>query len=235
MGLPAQENSLSFSKKGPKTVVLLETHNRKLRELLDSNDKLDSMKASRKDTTWATIFECIRGHAGSVHTAIKKSWNCSCIKPHVAGLSLQKRSTGDDSDFSMAFNIPEEVHKPPIDAREVIISIKRETAKGAKASLPIPSPSPEDTPAPENYIGKLRNNFTQSSRQLNVVSRPAPSTSLSASPPLQTPLKDVTSNVGLNHCGPINKSSHGPPPSSLSDSMIRLVSIHPIIILQDVF
>jgi hypothetical protein len=207
-------------------VALLETHNRKLRELLDSNDKLDSMKATRKDTTWGIIFEYIRGHADSVHTAIKKSWNCNCTKPHVTGLRLQKRSTGDNPDFSMAFNISEEVHKPPIGAREVIISIKKDTPKESKTPQTSPIPSPGATPAQENYIGKLRTNFTQSAPQLNVVSRPALQTSLSASssPPLQIPLKDVTSNAGPNHCAPVNMNGNGTPPS-LTDSISRLASI----------
>jgi hypothetical protein len=207
-------------------VGLLEIHNRKLRELLDSNDKLDSMKASRKDTTWGTIFECIRGHAGSVHTAIKKSWNCNCTHPHVAGLRLQKRSTGHDPDFSMAFNVPEEIHKPPIRAREVIISIRKDPPNGDKTPQMSPSPSPGEIPPQENYIGKLRTNFTQSTPQLNVVSRPALHTSLSASPspPSPTPLKDVTSNAGPNQCTPLDMNGNGTLPS-LTDSITRLASI----------
>jgi hypothetical protein len=206
-------------------VASLEIHNRKLRELLDSNDKLDSMKATRKDTTWGTIFECIRGHAGSVHTAIKKSWNCNCTAPHVAGLRLQKRLTGDDPDFSMAFNIPEEVHKPPLHAREVIISIKKATPKEPKAAHLSPSASPGQVSAQANYIGKLRTNFTQSTPQLNVVSRPALHTSLSAgsSLSLQTPLKDVSSNAGSNHCSPGNMNGNTPP--SLTDSISRLAPL----------
>lgn len=212
---------LSFSKKGPKIVASLETHNRKLQELLNSNDKLDSMKATRKDTTWGTIFECIRDHAGSVHTAIKKSWNCNCTGPHVAGLRLQKRLTGGDPEFSMTFNIPEEVHKPPIHAREVIICIKKDTPEGSKTPRMSPSPPPGEMPAQENYIGKLRTNFTQSTPQLTVVSRPELHTSLSASssPSLQTPLKDVSSNAGPHH-GPSGNANGNAPPS-LSDSISR--------------
>ncbi len=47
----------NFSKKGPKTVASLAFQNRKLRELLDSNDNFESIKARRKNTTWGIIFE----------------------------------------------------------------------------------------------------------------------------------------------------------------------------------
>lgn len=213
---------LSFSKKGPKTVASLETHNRKLRELLDSNDKLDSMKATRKDTTWGTIFECIRGHAGSVHTAIKKSWNCNCTRPHMAGLRLQKRLTGDEPDFSIAFNVPEEVHKPPTHAREVTISAKKKVPADTKTPQISPAPSPGKGATQENYIGKLRTNFTQSTPQLNVVSRPPLHTSLSESPSpsLQTPLKDVSLNAGNNQATPVTVNGIEPP-QSLTDSISR--------------
>lgn len=186
------------------------------------------MKATRKDTMWGTVFECIRSHAGSVHTAVKKSWNCNCTKPHIAGLRLQKRLAGDDPDFSMAFNIPEEVHKPPTHAREVTISIKKDTPKESKTpqTSPPPSPSPGEVPSQGNYIGKLRTNFTQSTPQLNVVSLPALQTSLSASssPSLQTPLKDVSSNSGSNQCKSGNLNGNGTQPS-LTDSISRLVSL----------
>ncbi|KAE9366234.1 hypothetical protein N431DRAFT_351599 [Stipitochalara longipes BDJ] len=213
---------LSFSKRGPKTVASLENHNRKLRELLDSNDKLDSMKATRKDTTLGTIFECIRGHASSVHTAIKKSWTCNCNRSHATGLRLQKRLTGDEPEFSMAFNIPEEVHKPPTNAREVTISIKKKPPEDSKAFQTSPAPSLGELPAKENYIGKLRTDFTQSTPQLSVVSRPPLHTSLSElpSPSLQTPLKDVSYNVGHNHSAPGNVSDSGMP-QSLTNSISR--------------
>jgi hypothetical protein len=168
------------------------------------------MKASQKDTTMGIIFEYIRDHAGSVHTAIKKSWNCNCTKPHITGLRLQKRSTGDNPDFSMAFNIPKEAHKPPISAREFVISIKKGNPKEYKTPQKSPIPSPRAIPAPESYIGKLHTNFTQSTPQLNAVSRPVPETSLStsSSPPLEIPSKDVISNTGPNHYAPVNTNGN---------------------------
>jgi hypothetical protein len=120
-----KRTKIGFYKKYLKTAAALETHNRRLRELLDSNDKLDRIKASRKDTTWGTIFESIHEHADSVHTAIKKRWNCGYTKPQLAGLRLQKCLSGDDPVFSMAFNIPDELYELPTHAREVIISMKK--------------------------------------------------------------------------------------------------------------
>lgn len=97
---------LSFSKKGTKTLTLLETQNRKLRELLDSSDKLDTLKIKRKDTTWGTIFECIRRHASSLHMALTNGWQCDCASPHSAGLRLQHRTTGGwSSSFNMSFAV----------------------------------------------------------------------------------------------------------------------------------
>jgi hypothetical protein len=203
-------------------VASLESHNRKLRELLDSNDKLDSMKTTRKDTTWGAVFECIRGHAGSLHTAIKKSWNCNCISPHVAGLRLQRRLTGDDSDFNIAFNIPEEVHKLPTNAREIIISIKQNRSKEHKTSQTSPRPILEEVPSQNHYISKLRTNFTQSTPQLNVISRPGLKTSLSATPPpsLQAPLNDVSANAGLDKFKSGTQDNNGTQ-LSLTDSISR--------------
>jgi hypothetical protein len=207
-------------------VALLESHNRKLRELLDSNDKLDSMKATRKDSTWGVVFECIRTHAGSVHTAIKKSWNCDCTKPHVAGLRLQKRLSGEDSDFSMVFNIAEEAQKLSNHPLEVIISLKKDSQKELKTPQAGSSPSPGEVPAQGEYIGRLRRNFeTKSTPLLNVVSRPPLQTSLSASssPSSKVPLKDVSSNSGPAHCTTDNLNSNRTQ-SSLTDTISRLVS-----------
>src|SRR3954467_1264317 len=97
---------LSFSKKGTKTLAALESQNRKLRELLDSNDKLDSLKSVRKDTAWGAIFECIRKHASSLHTAVSRGWQCDCANPHLAGLRLQQRTVGGwSSSFNLAFGV----------------------------------------------------------------------------------------------------------------------------------
>ena len=139
---------------------------------------------------------------------------------------LQKRSTRDDPNFKMAFNFPEEVHGPHTGAREVIISIKIDTPKESKTFQMSPIPSPGATPAPENYVWKLRTKFTQSTPELNVVSRTALQTSLSdsSSPPLEISLNDLTSNAGPNQCTPVNLNSISTPPS-LTDSISRLGSI----------
>ncbi|ESZ95287.1 hypothetical protein SBOR_4314 [Sclerotinia borealis F-4128] len=117
----------SFSKKGTKAVEALEKHNRKLRELLDSNDKLDSMKSVRKDTAWANIFDCIRRHAKGLHTAIKDGWKCDCREPHIVALRLQQRTTGDWSSFNVSFEYPKNMRTialTPHKRRELIVNVK---------------------------------------------------------------------------------------------------------------
>src|SRR4051812_14046971 len=98
----------SFSKKGTRAVESLKSHNRTLQNLLDSTEKLSSMKAKRKDTTWANVFEAIRKHASSVHAALRSGWSCQCA-PHTASLRLEQRKTGDwDSSFNLAFGVPQD-------------------------------------------------------------------------------------------------------------------------------
>ncbi|RFU33868.1 hypothetical protein B7463_g2502, partial [Scytalidium lignicola] len=149
--------SHSFRQRGPETATSLERNNRKLRELLDlldlmiGDEKVNRRKFSPKDTAWAKIFECIRRHAGSLHSALSNGWKCSCNLPHVVALQLQERTTGDwSSEFALTFTSPKStkcIRKVRITARE-------------SNTMDISSPTrPELTPAPEWYLDKLRNNF----------------------------------------------------------------------------
>ncbi|KAF8851604.1 hypothetical protein BDZ45DRAFT_141974 [Acephala macrosclerotiorum] len=153
---------ISFSKRGDKTISQLEVHNKKLRELLDSKNKLDTMKASRKDTTLGTLFERIRGHAASLHAALKQSWNCGCTKPHVAGLQLQQREFSEepDSEFFLAFNVSKEPSQTAIRRREVIISLRKTIEMEAPAQTR-PSVSHKMNLS-NGDIGTLRHNFEHS-------------------------------------------------------------------------
>jgi hypothetical protein len=129
--------------------------------------------------------------------AIKKSWDCNCTKPHIAGLGLQKRLTGNDSDSSIAFNIPEEVQKPSNHSREIVIAIKKDKSKESTKTPQKSSLSPGALLAQGEYLGKLRRNFKIKFTQLNVMSRSSLRASLSASssPSLQAPLRDVSSGA----------------------------------------
>jgi hypothetical protein len=178
---------LSFSKKGVKTLAELEAHNRKLRELLDSSDKLDSVKAIRRDTRWATVFEGIRQHASSLHTALTNGWHCDCEAPHLAALRLQRRATGDwSSTFNMSFTISKEpkVMKPAGVRREVIISIRRDMNSTESFSPKRPNPTPVRDQYPNDLrqnLSDLRHNFgSKSSPQVNNSSRPTSPTSISS-------------------------------------------------------
>ncbi|KAM0310637.1 hypothetical protein ACHAO8_007936 [Botrytis cinerea] len=118
----------SFSKRGTITIETLEKHNRKLRELLDSTDRLDSMKSAKRDTALANIFGCIRRHAQSLHTALKDGWNCDCQEPHKVSLRLQQRTTGEWSSlFNLLFEYPKDVKgvaHAPHEWRELVVSAK---------------------------------------------------------------------------------------------------------------
>src|ERR1700728_2732930 len=84
----------NFSINGVRLLDSLENNNRRLQELLDPGNKLDNVKVTRKNTAWAKVFENIRQHASILHTVLKKGWNCSCQRPHLEGLQLQKRTVG---------------------------------------------------------------------------------------------------------------------------------------------
>lgn len=173
---------LSFSKKGPKTLSLLESHNRKLRELLESNDQLESMKATKKDTSWGGIFECIRQHASSLHSAIKRNWRCNCTTPHITDLQLQRRSTGGwSSSFNIAFEALDETELRNIRRREVVIRIRKESRAEEPPYAPS-LPSKGQFSAQEQYLdmGRLRRNFEPNSTpQVNIMPRPSLSPALS--------------------------------------------------------
>jgi hypothetical protein len=47
------------------------------------------MKDTRKYTAFADIFDGIRQHARSIHTALKRGWNCDCETPHIVALRLE--------------------------------------------------------------------------------------------------------------------------------------------------
>lgn len=181
---------LSFSKKGNNILSSLETHNRKLRELLDSNEKLESMKASRKDTTWANVFECIRKHASSIHIAIRTGFCCGC-SIHSAALRLEHRQTGDwSSPFNLAFSIPKDSDAGVKARREVILKIrKNEGVDEATKSKPS-QPQMKDM---YSGMASLRTNFeSKSSPQLHqspARPRPALSSSLSGSLGLSSRIK----------------------------------------------
>lgn len=134
------------------------------------------MKASRKDTTLGTLFEQIRGHAASLHAALKHSWNCGCTKPHVAGLQLQQceSSEAPDPDFFMAFNVLEEPSQTAIRRREVIISLRKTIEIEAPAQT---GPTVSHKMNLSNGdIGTLRHNFEHSKSdpqvQVHKVTRP---------------------------------------------------------------
>ncbi|RDW61414.1 hypothetical protein BP5796_11306 [Coleophoma crateriformis] len=143
---------LSFSKKGARTLLALETHNRKLRELLDSNDKLESVKATRKDTAWANIFECIKVHAGHLHSAISNSWRCGCTSPHMTALRLQTCTTGEwASQFHISFP---DSRESPLYRKEAVVTIN-----SGQQNMPHDRNQAIHPPSIQDHTSRLRKDF----------------------------------------------------------------------------
>ena len=139
------------------------------------------MKATRRDTTWANIFECIRQHANSLHTALKSGFSCDCAA-HTTYLRLEQRRTGDwSSIFYVAFTMPKDPKKTIKIRREVVIRVRKDddqTEKSGTAS----SQSAGRGPLSDHSLNNLRHNFeTKSSPQISVISRPILSSSQSIS------------------------------------------------------
>jgi hypothetical protein len=177
---------LSFSKRGPRTLAEFEAQNRKLGQLLESNEKLQTMKATRKDTTWGSIFECIRRHANSLHSALKQNWNCDCTTPHKTDLQLQRRSTGGwTSNFNVAFETQLDIITGTAKRREFIIRLKAD--KGSEEVSKFHTHTFAGKPSTETQyldLGRLRRNFeTKSTPQVNVMPCPNLVISLSDTPP----------------------------------------------------
>lgn len=123
----------SFSKKGTRALASLEIHNRKLRELVDSSEKLDIIRTAKKEanTIWAGIFECIRRHASSIHIALRGAWTCECAS-HMASLRLEQRKTGGwASTFDLAFSVSQDTNRAVNLRRELVVKTrnKNETEK----------------------------------------------------------------------------------------------------------
>lgn len=161
-------------------MAALETTNRKLRDLLETHEKRATARSTRKDVKWANIFECIRRHASSVHTALRKGWNCSCESSHNTALRLEQRNEGGwNSEFKVAFSISEDPIKHMAIRREVLIRTKNETIKSEMLQkAPVVS-------GQQQKLDQLRGNFESKSKtQVNVLPRP----------PLQSSLSDFSSH-----------------------------------------
>jgi hypothetical protein len=137
-------------------------------DLLDStNDTLNGMKTLSKDTTWGKIFETIRRHAVSLHSAIKNGWNCDCEVTHLAGLQLQRRQITQTSPrFTMNFALPQSEPNLSNHRRRLLIYAKKRKEGPARKRL-------DSAPVQETYITQLRANFgTESLPEVNATTLP---------------------------------------------------------------
>ncbi|KAK0102753.1 hypothetical protein ONS95_006351 [Cadophora gregata] len=191
----------SFGNRGPRAVEALKSHNETLRHLLDSTEKLSGLKAKgKKDTTWANVFEAIRRHASSIHTALRAGWSCQCA-PHTASLRLEQRKTGGwDSTFNLAFSVPQDPQT--IVRREVKIQTRKLKSVGMGLSeCQIPNGVARDTSdKTQAGLDAIRQNFEQRSTPIKNLSRPPSSFSaatLSAKSP-RSSLKSMFRNSSFN-------------------------------------
>ncbi|RFU31084.1 hypothetical protein B7463_g5232, partial [Scytalidium lignicola] len=220
---------LSFSKKGNVIIEELERHNKTLAALLDSKDKLDSLKATRKDTTWANIFSGIRSHANSLYAALKKGWNCECEAGHSTALRLQPRETGGwSSDFNMYFTVPREGPTHPKVRREVMISIRKPKKEAVVLS------QTSRVPDKDGYLSKLRRDFEP---QVTITQRPELTPSVfDSSTSIRSSFRDIFKNETEKYANNVlssngtevlleDKTSRNPifPGSSKTKKSVRMI------------
>ncbi|KAK0129528.1 hypothetical protein ONS96_000093 [Cadophora gregata f. sp. sojae] len=90
---------LNISKTGRTTLTSLGTHCCKLRELLEPNEWLQNTRVTRSNEPWGSVFESIRQHASSLHSALQSYWTCDCPTPHIVDLQLKRRTIGGSSSI----------------------------------------------------------------------------------------------------------------------------------------
>jgi hypothetical protein len=176
---------LSFSKKGTVVIEELERLNKKLAVLLESKDKLDGLRATRKNTSWANIFAGIRCHANTLFEVLRKGWNCECQAEHSTALRLQKRQTGGwSSTFHLYFSGPSPTPISQNMRKEIIIRVKKQ------AEEPNELLNSSLAAVKDEYLTKLRRDFET---QVTITPRPdlASSTSSSSSTSKRSSFRDL--------------------------------------------
>jgi hypothetical protein len=164
---------LSFSKKGTVVIEELERLNKKLAVLLESKDKLDGLRATRKNTSWANIFAGIRCHANTLFEVLRKGWNCECQAEHSTALRLQKRQTGGwSSTFHLYFSVPSPTPISQKMRKEIIIRVKKQ------AEEPNELLNSSLAAVKDEYLTKLRRDFET---QVTITPRPDLASSISSS------------------------------------------------------
>jgi hypothetical protein len=176
----------SFSNKGAETVASLEKSNRKFRELLDLLDRefidtrITKGQTESHDIAWSKLFQSIRRHASSLHSALKNGWKCNCMVPHVGALELQERNGGESSAcFTMTF-IPSRSTKTSASVRRVVIAVQNVQ----ESQIPEKT-GPQSTLVQNWYLDKLIQNIEfeplqETNKLSNLSSNSLPSSSISS-------------------------------------------------------
>ncbi|KAG9239702.1 hypothetical protein BJ875DRAFT_812 [Amylocarpus encephaloides] len=166
---------LSFSDKPTSILESFETHNRKLRELLDSKDEVDGAMIVSERSSYQTSFEEMRLYANSLYEAVYKAWKCNYEHPHQTAfrLSQSEKSTWQ-STFEISFIIRKEAPECLYVNRDVIIYIQRDGRTQSSSEGHSRSAEPLRGP----FLQTLREDFTLQSSGSVVESStlPMPST-----------------------------------------------------------
>jgi hypothetical protein len=166
--------------------------------LLESKDKLDGLRATGKNTSWANIFAGIRCHANTLFEVLRKGWDCDCQAEHSTALRLQKRKTGGwSSSFHLYFSVPSPIPIPPKMRKQVIIRVK-EQAGEPKELLNLSLAVEKD-----EYLTKLRRDF-----ETRVTITPRPDLTSSVSSSSSTSARSSFRDLFKPEAGKLNNSSN---------------------------
>ncbi|KAF7927495.1 uncharacterized protein EAE98_005877 [Botrytis deweyae] len=183
----------SFSKRGPKAFVALEKCNRKLQEILDSVEKLETIGSRKDDLAEAIFFSRIKKHSQSLHKAINDRWSCECISAHEVSIQLQSRTSVDSPIiFNLSFEYPEILKTALYPSDEQLSRTfskcrKVETTRKARSIIDSILPaSPQQLSVAENVRQKLHRNIeskpnSTSNKQASQVKKSGSSDSPSSS------------------------------------------------------
>ena len=159
---------LSFSKKGSSHLDSFECHNRKLRHLLDSNEKLIDLMEGTPDDDLLGFIESAKNFSSNVYDALSLAWNCQCRDPHAAAFLLRGHADLSRPAMSqISFTLPRNgSYQQPQTNRDVIIA----PHKPQKTLLPTSSERRDTKIETTDYLSTLRKNFAQPSAPITLTS-----------------------------------------------------------------
>ncbi|KAF2435525.1 hypothetical protein EJ08DRAFT_341613 [Tothia fuscella] len=89
--------------------------NSRMKELLDVNDEINSLKASRiasRGLGLTTGLSKVWIHASNIFKVLSRAWRCDCSSLHRANLMLEHRTTNTDLQFHVLFQFARSLITP---------------------------------------------------------------------------------------------------------------------------